>query len=130
MGWDAAITWADQEAGHHGGIYQACNWIYLEPNSYNWNSSYLLPDGTVKNHRSVFKELNTTSRSKVKILRPDWTPFLPKMKLRYVYPLNKKICEISKELNSKVSSHPKPNGRDIRRIDYRGKKFELERAVI
>lgn len=117
--WDAAITWADQAAGHHGGIYQATNWIYLEPQSYNWNSSYELPDGTIKNHRTVFKELGTTAKQKVKALRPDWIPFLPKMKFRYVYPMTKNITIIQKELNGKVSKYPKPNGSEVRRVDYR-----------
>lgn len=119
--WDAAITWADQSAGHHGGIYQATNWIYLEPKSYNWNSSYILPDGSIKNHRTVFKELGTTAKEKIKSMRPDWIPFLPKMKLRYVYPLEKSIEEITKELNGKISNYPKPFLKEIKRVDYRGK---------
>jgi len=118
-GWDAAITWADQAADHHGGIYQATNWIYLEPQSYNWNSSYVLPDGVVKNHRVVFKELGTTARKKVKELQPDWMPFLPKMKFRYVYPMAKNITIIQKDLNGKISQYPKPNGSEVKRIDYR-----------
>lgn len=120
--WDAAITWADQEAGHHGGIYQATNWIYLEPKSYNWNSSYILPDKTIKNHRAVFKELGTTSKYKVKKLRPDWEPFLPKMKFRYIYPMQKSPEEIQAELNARISNFPKPDGCEIKRTDYRNKK--------
>lgn len=117
--WDAAITWADQAAGHHGGIYQATNWVYLEPTSYNWNSSYRLPNGTVKNHRAVFKEFGTTSKAKMKELRPDWVPFLPKMKFRYVYPMKKNIEEIKLDLNARASKYPKPFGSEMRRMDYR-----------
>ena len=120
-GWDAAITWADQAAGHHGGIYQATNWVYVEPKSYNWNSSYRLPDGSVRDHRSIFKEFGTTSKKKMKELRPEWEPFLPKMKFRYVYPLNKNLEKIVGELKAKKSPYPKPFSSEIRRKDYRTK---------
>ena len=125
--WEAAITWADQAAGHHGGIYQATNWIYIEPTSYNWNSSYSLPDGSVRDHRSVFKEFGTTSKTKMKDLCPDWQPFLPKMKLRYVYPMKKNIDEIAFELKAKISKYPKPFSSEIKRVDYRGQKDGKEK---
>jgi hypothetical protein len=119
-GWDAAITWADQERGHHGGIYQATNWIYVQPQSYNWNSSYRLPDGSVRDHRSVFKEFGTTAKSKLEIMRPTWVPFLPKQKLKYVFPMAARISEIEAMMNVKSSANPKPMGEELVRRDFRG----------
>lgn len=118
-GWQAAITWADQEQGHHGGIYQATNWIYVQPQSYNWNSSYKLPDGTIRDHRSVFKELGTTAKAKVAELRPSWQPFLPKQKLKYVFPMLARLSEIEAAMRVKAAPHPKPMGEEIVRRDFR-----------
>lgn len=121
-GWQAAITWADQEQGHHGGIYQATNWVYVQPQSYNWNSSYKLPDGTIRDHRSVFKELGTTAKDKVAALRPSWKPFLPKQKLKYVFPMSARLSEIEAAMRVKAAPHPKPMGEEIVRRDFRGGK--------
>lgn len=121
-GWEAAITWADQAQGHHGGIYQATNWTYVQPQSYNWNSSYLLPDGSTRDHRSVFKELGTTAKIRVAELRPGWEPFLPKQKLKYVFPMSTSLAEIETAMRVRAAPHPKPMGEELVRRDFRGVK--------
>jgi hypothetical protein len=46
------VSYADPEQGHHGGIYQACGWIYEGPNT---GSSYvvLCPDGKYRHARGA-----------------------------------------------------------------------------
>ena len=110
----AVVTYADPAVGHHGGIYQATNWLHAPPRSYCWNSSYRLPDGRVKTHRDVFKELGTSAKERVAELRPDWVPFLPPMKYRYIYPLQIGAAEAIAELNAVLRAHPKPDHEDTR----------------
>lgn len=104
----ALITWADPGAGHHGGIYQATNWIYCEPRSYNWNASYRTPFGEILTHRQVFDRYGTSAKDKVLTLHPDWTAFLPPMKHRYIYPLRLKKTECLELMQAREKPYPKP----------------------
>ncbi len=104
----ALITWADPAHGHHGGIYQAANWIYNEPNSYNWNSHFITDDGRVVDHREAFKRFGTSSKTKVLKINPSWTAFLPQMKYRYVLPLNVEKHQLLESLNAREMPYPKP----------------------
>ena len=104
----AVLTWADPAAGHHGGIYQATNWVYNEPRSYNWNSHFKTEDGSVVDHREAYKRFGTSSKTKVLALNPGWTAFLPAMKYRYVMPLNAPKAECLAALNARELPYPKP----------------------
>jgi hypothetical protein len=105
----AVVTWADPASGHHGGIYQATNWHYVEPRSYNWNSHYRLPDGSIVDHRKAFAMHGTSSKKKLAVLEPTWEPFLPPMKRRYVMPLNVSIDECVERLEGRLLPYPKPD---------------------
>ena len=105
----AVMTWADPAAGHHGGIYQATNWIYTEPRSYSWNSHYRKPDGTVVDHRAAYKLFGSSAKKVVLTLEPTWEAFLPPMKYRYLMPLNVSLEEAIAATNSLLRPYPKPN---------------------
>ena len=105
----AIMTWADPSAGHHGGIYQATNWIYTEPRSYNWNSHYRKPDGTVIDHRAAYKMFGSSAKKVVLAAEPTWEAFLPPMKYRYIMPLNVSANEAIAATNSLRRPYPKPN---------------------
>ena len=105
----AVLTWADPAAGHHGGIYQATNWIYTEPRSYNWNSHYRAPDGTVIDHRAAYKRFGSSSKKVVLAAEPTWEAFLPLMKYRYLMPLNVSAEEALAKTRSLVRPYPKPD---------------------
>jgi hypothetical protein len=109
FGAQALITWADPAAGHHGGIYQATNWVYCEPRSYNWNASYRTPDGTVLSHRQVFDLYGTSAKAKVLALHPDWEAFLPPMKHRYIYPLAMTKAACLEHMRARERPYPKPD---------------------
>lgn len=105
----AVLTWADPEAGHHGGIYQATNWVYNEPRSYNWNSHFRTETGEVVDHREAFKRFGTSSKTKVLALNPGWSAFLPTMKYRYAMPLNITKAECLELLRARELPYPKPD---------------------
>jgi hypothetical protein len=105
----ALVTWADPAAGHHGGIYQATNWIYCEPRSYNWNASYRMPDGKVMTHRAAFKYFGTSAKEAVLKLHPDWEAFLPPMKYRYIYPITLTKDECLDFMKARERPYPKPD---------------------
>lgn len=104
----AVLTWADQDQGHHGGIYQATNWIYAEPRSYAWVHHYRAPDGTVIDHKKAFAKFGTCSKKKLAEIAPYLEPFLPAMKLRYLMPLNATESDCLRELRAIKKPYPKP----------------------
>ena len=121
----AVVSWADPAAGHHGGIYQATNWIYTEPYSYNWNSHFRRPDGSVVDHRAAFKMFGTSSKTKVLALQPTWTAFLPLMKYRYVMPLRLRKAKCLALMKAQERPYPKPaqQARPIRLSNARRQQF-------
>ena len=86
------VSFADPSEGHHGGIYQACNWIYTgkQPNSMEW----LAPDGKVW-HGRMIKAKGWTVCHGVK--RATWKPsdctsVMKPGKHRYLMPLDKEMA--------------------------------------
>lgn len=104
----AVLTWADPNMGHHGGIYQATNWIFTQPPSWNWNSWFKTPEGKVLNHRDAFKLCGTSSKAGVLAQHPDWTAFRPLPKYRYLKCLNIRKAKALSLLNCEESPYPKP----------------------
>ena len=84
------FSYADPEQGHHGGIYQAGNWIYagVTQVSPSW---YI--NGKWRHHRTVVSKVIAGS------LRPDFYEWakatgrsrMPLPKHRYLYPFNRKL---------------------------------------
>jgi hypothetical protein len=111
----AVLTWADPSAGHHGGIYQATNWIYAEPRSYCWNYSFRRPDGSTFDHRAAYAKYGTSSKKKVLEVDPNLEAFLPPMKLRYCMPLNITEDECLLALRALKKPYPKPRGNILSR---------------
>lgn len=104
----AALSWADPAAGHHGGIYQATNWIFTAPDSFNWNSSFVTETGDIVGHRAAFKMFGTSSKHKVLALRPAWRAFRPEPKYRYLMPLSMSRQECLSALGCEALPYPKP----------------------
>ncbi len=104
----AVLTWADPAAGHHGGIYQATNWVYAEPRSYSWNCRFITPSGDVVDHKKAFRLFGTSGKKRVLALNPTWRAELPPMKLRYLMPLNASQDVCIDELNAVQKPYPKP----------------------
>jgi hypothetical protein len=78
------VSFADPSEGHHGGIYQATNWIYTgnsaDTNEYFYNKSW-------RHATDVYKRL---SSDKIKMLQKRKKTG----KYRYVFPLNQEMYNI------------------------------------
>ena len=82
------VSFADPSEGHHGGIYQAGNWIYNGQSAPS--VEYIGPDGKRWHARMVKKQGWTTVQGKRrKTLTPDQcTPVKKPGKHRYIMPLD------------------------------------------
>lgn len=78
------VSYADPHRNHHGGIYQAGNWIYagLTPQKHD----YIMPDGKVLNRRA-YTGMNF-GRAKMQIPAEAEKINMPG-KHRYLYPLDR-----------------------------------------
>lgn len=87
------VSFADPGEGHHGGVYQAGNWIYTgqQPSSVE----YIGPDGRKWHGRMVKKKGWTTVQGKRRrTLTPDQcTPISKPGKHRYLMPLDDAMRE-------------------------------------
>jgi hypothetical protein len=101
------VSFADPSAGHHGGIYQAGNWIYTgaQPASIEW----IGPDGRQWHGRMVKKQGWTTVQGKRrKTLTPDQcTPVEKPGKHRYLMPLDDAMREQIAPLAKPYPKRPK-----------------------
>lgn len=103
-----ALSYADSAEGHHGGIYQASNWIYVDERT-EACPAFLLPDGTKKHSRQVNRELGSRSIEYVARLRPDWLPVEGKPKHLYIFPLRQKWATIARKHGWQAKPYPKPD---------------------
>jgi len=104
------ISFADRNENHHGGIYQASNWIYngISPNGY----FYKAPNGKIYHPRNVSKD---TWKPQISI-SPDICEKILKIgKHRYLYPLNKKM---RKQIELLAKPYPKKINADAHQRDF------------
>jgi hypothetical protein len=84
------VSYADQEQGHKGIIYQATNWYYL---------------GEVKSPPIIEGKHNKSMGGSIgaarKILGREPNVYLPKPKHKYLYPLDKSLIPLCKSLSKK-----------------------------
>ncbi len=112
------VSFADPSEGHHGGIYQAGNWIYTgrQPSTVE----YIAPDGKQWHGRMVSKDGKIKVQGKYrKCWRTDQcTPVEKQGKHRYLFPLDeamkRKIEPLRKPYPKRAGSssveHPVSNG--------------------
>jgi hypothetical protein len=102
------VSFADPSEGHHGGIYQAGNWVYTGRRPPT--TEFLAPDGKQWHGRMVSKDGRIKVQGKY---RPCWktsqcTPVEKQGKHRYLMPLDnemrKQILPLSKPYPKRASS--------------------------
>ena len=98
------VSFADPNQGHHGGVYQAGNWIYSGETANSFE--YIGPDGKRWHPRMVKKQGWTTVQGKVrKVFTPDQcTKIKVPGKHRYLMPLDK---QMRKRVQSMSKPYPK-----------------------
>lgn len=98
------IAYADPAAGHHGGIYQAGNWLYVGQSSAK----------VVYIHRESGKHSSQRSFAQSNYDASEWDKVPTGKKATYVYPLTR---EARRQWTRKAKTYPKP--RDFRQGECR-----------
>ena len=104
------VSFADQNEGHHGGIYQAGNWIYSGVTGTKFD--YIGPDGKKYRDRQVTSSGVAKQFGKItKVFKTsECKPLLLKGKHRYLMPLDD-------EMRKQIEPLRKPYPKRVRSID-------------
>jgi len=98
------VSYADQDQNHHGGIYQATNWIYSGLLNSGTMGAFII-NGKKVHPKSVHsKGVKQTISEVKKHLDKNATVFITKGKHRYLMPLDK---ETKKRIQSLSKPYPK-----------------------
>lgn len=97
------LSYADSTQGHHGGIYQACNFLYVGPTT-SGHIGYNCPEGSFVHRRTCNSRFGTGGAVEMARIKPDWMPVYGKPKHLYIFPLRKKW----KPADHGFTSHPYP----------------------
>jgi hypothetical protein len=97
------VSYADSKEGHHGGIYQAGNWVYVGPSK----SRHYVIRGTTFHPKTLHSRFGVGGQS-VEWLRSHVDPDARRVNLppkhKYLMPLDKAMCEQIEPLRK---SYPK-----------------------
>lgn len=93
------VSFADPTQGHHGGIYQATNWVYTGPS--NEVTEYYI-GGRWRHTRAVYHEAQAIESQTGQLPQTRMRPG----KYRYLYPLDKKM---RKQIEQLRKPYPKPD---------------------
>lgn len=105
------VSYADADQNHHGGIYQATNWIYDGLKNAGTMGAFII-NGKKTHPKSVHsKGIKQNINAVKKHLDPNATIFITKGKHRYLMPLDN---EIKKQIQLLAKPYPK---RDKQAID-------------
>jgi hypothetical protein len=101
------VSFADPQHGHHGGIYQAGNWVYLGQANV-WSGRWLMVNGRVRHPKSIYANYGTRS---VAWLRANVDPEARRVDLppkhKYALPLD---AEMRRQLEPLRKPYPKRAG--------------------
>ena len=104
---DLVVSYADANQNHHGGIYQATNWIYEGKFA---REKGIKIKGDIVHRRSVNAKYGTSSIGWIREnIDPKAEVIKGKPKFKYLYPLNDKMKKKVKELGK-----PYPKQEDIK----------------
>lgn len=110
----AAVSYADPYHGHIGVVYQATNWTFAGQG--NPSTKFDLGDGRGLVHQmTVNDRLRTCKLTEVRRAYPDATTVLVPGKMRYLYPFDRRLRKLFKEVAQpypKLSSVASVGGRD------------------
>lgn len=101
------ISYADIDQGHHGGVYQASNWIYAGKTEVGTKSAYII--GSKKYHpKTIYDRFGTRSENVIRKKFPNLKMHVTKGKHKYLFPLNdiikKDIMKLSKPYPKRATS--------------------------
>ena len=108
------VSYADVDKGHHGGIYQASNWVYIGKVQLGGGTPKFMIHGIVKHSRSIGSVFGTGSQNIAWLqshVDPNATKVFTLGKHKYLYPLDEAM---RKQIETLRKPYPK---RDTREID-------------
>lgn len=94
------VSYADEDKGHHGGIYQATNWVY----SGSVSMDACIVNGQKMHRKSIYSKYGFNSVTKLNAIgvKAEWCKGLPKH--RYLMALDK---EMKKQIEPLAKPYPK-----------------------
>lgn len=99
------VSFADQSQGHHGGIYQAGNWIYSGQGA---TSRFWMVRGKITHPRTVIERGGSNSITGARNMDPNASAVMVPGKHRYLMPLDaemrERILPMSKPYPKRVRS--------------------------
>ena len=107
--WDFVISYSDMTHGHHGGIYQACNFTYCYESPACQDGIKNTLTGEEKHGRQVFREFGSRGIERIKQIGFGWEPRYSKEKHFYIYPLRKRRNRVLQENGWQSKPYPKPD---------------------
>ena len=102
------VSYADTGQGHHGGIYQAGNWIYTGTGGAD---VHMMLDGVKTHPRSVWSKFGTRSLEKIRALGHIINECPATAKHKYLMPLDK---EMAAKVAGLAKGYPKKETADTR----------------
>jgi hypothetical protein len=103
-----ALAYADSTQGHHGGIYQACNFKYVGAFE-SGHIGYNCPDGSFVHRRACNSRFGVGGQSDMARIKPDWVPVFGDPKHLYIFPLGMKWKKIANAYGWDDLPYPKPD---------------------
>ena len=102
------LSYADTTQGHHGGIYQACGFVYVGATDARF-IGFIAPDGSFVHGRICNGRFGTQSIPAIKKIKPDWVPVYGEPKHLYIFPLRQKWATIARNRKWQSLPYPKPS---------------------
>lgn len=100
------ISYADTGEGHHGGIYQACGWRYVDTRE-SRHIGFMGADGRFIHGRSSNAKHGTSSVAKIAEIEPTWKPVYGEPKHLYVFPLRQRLKPLLRRFDWQIKPYPK-----------------------
>lgn len=102
------LSYADPNAGHYGGIYQACGFVYGGATNRGRNlSGWRKPDGSFIHRRVAYSLFGSSALGVIECERPDWSPEYGAAKHLYLKPLRQTKRVMLRQLGLKEQPYPK-----------------------
>lgn len=111
-----AFSYADTGQSHHGGIYQASGWNYV--NLSRGDRAFMDEAGNYRHGRGVYSKYGTRSADSILRIHPNWKVVRDSDKHVYIFPLRRKWSVLSRLNGWRRLPYPKPNA--ARLLDDQG----------
>jgi hypothetical protein len=102
-----AFSYADLGQGHHGGIYQAGSWRFINTSK----GDYAFNDeaGNYVHGKTAYDRFGTRSTKAVLQMKPGWTAVRDTDKHCYIFPLREKWKRLAEANGWQALPYPKPD---------------------